>query len=190
MSSVMLKPESSRHTSYSLSSSEPLKFRQVPCRIREQGIYLLYLPVLLDKRVCSSNHSSSTTAHHNLFFFPFFWKGGGKEKKAILLDIVTARLITSHLITPHQSLLITISHLGRSASQCAYHVSGCVSHKTPWRGICFTQTRESFNPTRLSRERKNILSNKRKEKYPIFLFVEKGFYERIIGGIIALPHAK
>jgi hypothetical protein len=41
-------------------------------------------------------------------------------------------------------------------------------------------------------EKKNILSFKikKKGKISIFLFVEKGFYERIIGEIIALPHAK
>jgi hypothetical protein len=46
--------------------------------------------------------------------------------------------------------------------------------------------------TRLSREKKHSFFENKKErkKYPIFLFVEKGFYERIIGGIIALPHAK
>ena len=36
------------------------------------------------------------------------------------------------------------------------YLSGCVSHKTPWRGICFIQTRESFNPTRLSRGKKTF----------------------------------
>jgi hypothetical protein len=118
----MLKPESFRHTSYSLSSLEPFEFRQVPCRMREQGIYLLYLPVLLDKRVCSSNQSSSTTAQNNLFFFFCFLKRRGERKEGDFARIVTARLITSHLITPHQSLLITISHLERSASQCASHV--------------------------------------------------------------------
>jgi hypothetical protein len=43
----------------------------------------------------------------------------------------------------------------------------------------------------LGKEKHSFFENKKeRKKYPIFLFVEKGFYERIIGGIIALPHAK
>jgi hypothetical protein len=54
----------------------------------------------------------------------------------------------------------------------------------PKQGIRFNQH------AYLGEEKHSFFENKKKEKYPIFLFVEKGFYERIIGEIIALPLAK
>jgi hypothetical protein len=40
------------------------------------------------------------------------------------------------------------------------------------------------------KKKHSFFENKKKGKISIFLSVEKGFYERIIGEIIALPHAK
>jgi hypothetical protein len=75
-----------------------------------------------------------------------------------------------------------------TASNLTKLKSGSVSQKTPWRGKMFNPARDLFQSARLSGERKNILSlkiKKKKGKISIFLFVEKGFYGRIIGEIIA-----